>query len=141
MGQTRWKFLRIQSDLFCCILFQACIDTEIDTPNMFSRLASRQTCYETVKETTQSSDLRAKSKFKSHDSGICEKVIDCVISTFSDNWQINKSAHFTVINHDTSCQEDGDNLRFNTMSNDLEAIKGHQLFTSTPLHYSVVFVV
>ncbi|XP_064001742.1 melanopsin [Pogoniulus pusillus] len=51
-----------------------CIDTEMDTPNKLSRLASRQTCYETVKETTQSSDLRAKSKFKSHDSGICEKI-------------------------------------------------------------------
>ncbi|XP_067996128.1 melanopsin isoform X1 [Melanerpes formicivorus] len=51
-----------------------CIDTEADTPNMLSRLASRQTCYETVKEATQSIDLRAKSQLKSCDSGICEKA-------------------------------------------------------------------
>ncbi|KAM6330332.1 melanopsin [Podargus strigoides] len=49
-------------------------DTETDTPTMFSRLASRQISYETGKDTTQTSDIRAKPKLKSHDSGICEKT-------------------------------------------------------------------
>ncbi|XP_069719605.1 melanopsin isoform X2 [Phaenicophaeus curvirostris] len=49
-------------------------DTETDTPTMFSRLASRQISYETVKDTTQTNDIRAKPKQKSYDSGNCEKT-------------------------------------------------------------------
>ncbi|OPJ84669.1 melanopsin [Patagioenas fasciata monilis] len=51
-----------------------CTDTETDTLSVFSRLASRQISYETDKDTTQTSDLRAKTKLKSHDSGIYEKT-------------------------------------------------------------------
>uniref|UniRef100_A0A8C4UPY7 Opsin 4 n=1 Tax=Falco tinnunculus TaxID=100819 RepID=A0A8C4UPY7_FALTI len=51
-------------------------DTETGNPSMFSRLASRQISYEMGKDTIQTSDIRAKPKLKSHDSGICEKVID-----------------------------------------------------------------
>ncbi|XP_074686534.1 melanopsin isoform X4 [Strix aluco] len=51
-----------------------CTDTETDTPSMFSRLASRQISYETGKDTTQTSDIRAKHKLRSHDSGNCEKT-------------------------------------------------------------------
>ncbi|GAB0192389.1 melanopsin [Grus japonensis] len=52
-----------------------CTDTETDTPSMFSRLASRQISYETGKDTTQTSDVRAKPKLKRHDSGICEQTV------------------------------------------------------------------
>nr|XP_021152975.1 melanopsin isoform X4 [Columba livia]XP_021152976.1 melanopsin isoform X4 [Columba livia] len=51
-----------------------CTDTETDTLSVFSRLASRQISYETDKDTTQTSDLRAKPKLKSHDSGIYQKT-------------------------------------------------------------------
>ncbi|KAM6130503.1 LOW QUALITY PROTEIN: melanopsin [Phoenicopterus ruber ruber] len=51
-----------------------CTDTETDTPSMFSRLAGRQISYETCKDTIQTSDIRAKPKLKSRDSGICEKT-------------------------------------------------------------------
>jgi len=77
---------------------------------MFSRLASRQISYQTGKDTTQTSGTRAKPKLKSHYSGICEKVIDRVISKFFDNWLVNKSAYFIIINHECFCQEDGVNL-------------------------------
>ncbi|XP_071605362.1 melanopsin isoform X2 [Heliangelus exortis] len=49
-------------------------DTEMDNASMLSRLASRQISYETGKDTTQTSDPRAKPKLRSHDSGICEKT-------------------------------------------------------------------
>ncbi|XP_050161498.1 melanopsin [Myiozetetes cayanensis] len=51
-----------------------CTEIETDTPSKFSRLASRQTSYETDKDTIPSSDIRAKPKVKSQDSGICEKT-------------------------------------------------------------------
>ncbi|XP_065494938.1 melanopsin isoform X1 [Caloenas nicobarica] len=51
-----------------------CTDPETNTLSVFSRLASRQISYETDKDTTQTSDLRAKPKLKSHDSGIYEKT-------------------------------------------------------------------
>lgn len=105
---------------------------------MSSRLARRQISYETDKDTTQTSDIRAKQT--SQDSGNCGKVIDCVISKFSDNWQVNKSAHCTIINHEGFCQEEADNLWVNTMSNDLEAVKGHQLFIPTLVQYLAVFI-
>lgn len=105
---------------------------------MFSRLARRQISYETDKDTIQTTAIRAK--LTSQDSGNCGKVIDCVIPKFSDNWQVNKSAHHTIINHEGSCQEQEDNLGVNTMSNDLEAVKGHQLFIPTLVHYSAVFI-
>lgn len=105
---------------------------------MFSRLARRQISYETDKDTIQTSDIRAK--LTSQDSGNCGKVIDCVIPKFSDNWQVNKSAHCVIINYEGSCQEEADNLWVNTMSNDLEAVKGHQLFIPTLVHYSAVFI-
>ncbi|XP_064573044.1 melanopsin isoform X5 [Zonotrichia leucophrys gambelii] len=49
-----------------------CTETETDTPSMFSRLARRQTSYETDKDTTQNSDIRAK--LTSQDSGNCGKT-------------------------------------------------------------------
>lgn len=101
---------------------------------MFSRLARRQISYKTDKDTTQTSDIRAK--LTSQDSGNCGKVTDCVIPKFSKNWQVNKSAHCTIINHEGSCQEHADNLWVNTVNNDLEAVKGHQLFIPTLVHYS-----
>lgn len=97
---------------------------------MFSRLARRQISYKTDKDSTQTSDIRAK--LTSQDSGNCEKVIDCVIPKFSDNWQVNKSAHCTIINHEGSCQEDADNLWVNTMSNDLRGCKRSSAFYSHP---------
>ncbi|KAM6067248.1 LOW QUALITY PROTEIN: melanopsin [Chlamydotis macqueenii] len=51
-----------------------CTDTETDSPSMFSRLAIKQISYETGKDTTQTTDIRAKPKLKRHDSGICEKT-------------------------------------------------------------------
>ncbi|NXU53961.1 OPN4A protein, partial [Turnix velox] len=48
-------------------------DTETDSPSVLSRLASRRISYEVGKDTAQSSDVRAKPKLKSHDSGMCEK--------------------------------------------------------------------
>ncbi|KAM6266013.1 melanopsin [Porphyrio hochstetteri] len=51
-----------------------CTDTETDSPRMSSRLASRQISYEMGKDTTQTSDIRAKSKLKHHDSGISKKT-------------------------------------------------------------------
>ncbi|XP_010142035.1 PREDICTED: melanopsin-A-like [Buceros rhinoceros silvestris] len=51
-----------------------CIDTESDTPSMLPRLASRRISYEAGKDTTQTTDLRAKAILKNHDSGICEKT-------------------------------------------------------------------
>ncbi|XP_008942995.1 PREDICTED: melanopsin-A-like [Merops nubicus] len=51
-----------------------CIDTESDTPSMFSRFASRRASCEMDKDITQTSDLRAKPKLRSHDSGISEKT-------------------------------------------------------------------
>ncbi|XP_027751738.1 melanopsin [Empidonax traillii] len=52
----------------------ACTETETDTPSKFSRLASRQISYETGNDTIPTSDIRAKPKVKSQDSGICEKT-------------------------------------------------------------------
>ncbi|XP_068875262.1 melanopsin isoform X6 [Aphelocoma coerulescens] len=49
-----------------------CTETETDTPSVFSRLARRQISYETDKDTTQTSDIRAK--LTSQDSGNCEKT-------------------------------------------------------------------
>ncbi|XP_048167910.1 melanopsin isoform X1 [Corvus hawaiiensis] len=49
-----------------------CTETETDTPSMFSRLARRQISYEMEKDTTQTSDIRAK--LTSQDSGNCEKT-------------------------------------------------------------------
>ncbi|KAI1231672.1 Melanopsin-A, partial [Lamprotornis superbus] len=49
-----------------------CTETETDTPSMFSRLARRQISYETDKDTTQTSDIRAK--LTSQDSGNCGKT-------------------------------------------------------------------
>ncbi|XP_072787554.1 melanopsin isoform X3 [Taeniopygia guttata] len=49
-----------------------CTETETDTPSMFSRLARRQISYKTDKDTTQTSDIRAK--LTSQDSGNCGKT-------------------------------------------------------------------
>ncbi|XP_009565794.2 melanopsin isoform X2 [Cuculus canorus] len=77
-----------------------CTDTETDTPTMFSRLASRQTSYETVKDTTQTTDVRAKPKWKSHDSGICEKTaveVDDISMV-----ELNATEHTATLSHQTS---------------------------------------
>ncbi|XP_071420018.1 melanopsin isoform X2 [Pithys albifrons albifrons] len=52
----------------------ACTETETDTPSMVSRLAGRRISCETGKDVTQISDIRAKPKLKSQDSGICDKI-------------------------------------------------------------------
>jgi len=52
---------------------------------MISRPASSQVSYEMGEDTTQTSDLGGKPKVKSHDSGIFGKVIQCVVTEFSDN--------------------------------------------------------
>ncbi|KAJ7427344.1 melanopsin isoform X2 [Willisornis vidua] len=52
----------------------ACTETETDTPSMVSRLAGRRISCETGKDVTQISDIRAKPKLKSQDSGICDKT-------------------------------------------------------------------
>ncbi|XP_039926557.1 melanopsin isoform X7 [Hirundo rustica] len=49
-----------------------CTEIETDTPSMFSRLARRQISYEMDKDTTQTSDIRAKQT--SQDSGNCGKT-------------------------------------------------------------------
>ncbi|XP_005992235.1 melanopsin-A [Latimeria chalumnae] len=49
-------------------------DTEAEITSMTSRPASRQVSYETGKDTTELTDAKAKSKLKSHDSGIFEKT-------------------------------------------------------------------
>ncbi|NXQ53435.1 OPN4A protein, partial [Anthoscopus minutus] len=49
-----------------------CTETETDTPSMFSRLPRRQISYETDKDTTQTTDIRAK--LTSQDSGNCGKT-------------------------------------------------------------------
>ncbi|XP_053927314.1 melanopsin isoform X6 [Cuculus canorus] len=79
---------------------KGCTDTETDTPTMFSRLASRQTSYETVKDTTQTTDVRAKPKWKSHDSGICEKTaveVDDISMV-----ELNATEHTATLSHQTS---------------------------------------
>ncbi|CAI9597513.1 unnamed protein product [Staurois parvus] len=50
-------------------------DTEADISSVNSRPASRQVSYEMGKDTTELSDIKSKTKLKSHDSGIFEKVI------------------------------------------------------------------
>ncbi|XP_062436231.1 melanopsin [Rhea pennata] len=51
-----------------------CTDTETGITTVISRPPSRQFSYEMVKDTNQTSDMRAKPKAKSHDSGIFEKT-------------------------------------------------------------------
>lgn len=64
--------------LFPMYSLQGWTDTEADVVSVISRPVSKQLSYETGKYAVETSDTKAKSKPKSHDSGIFEKVINAV---------------------------------------------------------------
>lgn len=61
-----------------CVFLQGLTDTEADLSSMGSRPASRQVSCDISRDTTELPDFKPsssfKSKMKSHDSGIFEKV-------------------------------------------------------------------
>ncbi|XP_009987725.1 PREDICTED: melanopsin-A-like, partial [Tauraco erythrolophus] len=99
-----------------------CIDTETDAPNKFSRLASRQTSYETCKDTTQTSDVGAKPKLKHHDSGICEKT--AVDAEDIPMVELNVTEYAATPTHQTSTKCNSEEIKRRESLNGIRQGKG-----------------
>lgn len=81
-----------------CHCLQGLTDTEADLSSLGSRPASRQVSCDISRDTAELPDFKPsssfKSKMKSHDSGIFEKVNSCLLQI---NLKYVKGATFTAV--------------------------------------------